>query len=219
MAKKKKRVSKRKIAAIVAGTIAATGLLWFGVKGTSPIPVPLYTVTRVFDGDTFETKEKQYIRLSGIDAPELGRCGAEEAKKELERLVLGKPVFIKSIYHTGPRSNGLVYTPSGFVNAAMLASGWATMNDRDNVDSPELYNAAKEARQKKLGVFGTKCTQTTNTRCPIKGNVGYENKPLYHTPDCPQYKNVIVELYKGDRWFCSEKEAKAAGFTKNPDCR
>jgi endonuclease YncB( thermonuclease family) len=201
-----------------AGVAAAGALLWFGTGHKNPVPVPLYMVVRVFDGDTFETAEKQYIRLSGIDAPELGRCGSSDATKELERLVLKTPVYIKILYHTGARSNGLVYSKDGLVNATMLASGWAVMNDRDNVDLPELYRAAAEARSKKIGIFSTLCTQTTNAACPIKGNIGVDDKKIYHTPDCTQYKNVIVELYKGDQWFCSEREAKAAGFTKNRDC-
>ncbi len=199
--------------------MAATGaLLWFGTGHKNPISVPTYTATHIFDGDTFATAEKQYIRLSGIDAPEVGRCGSTQATRELTKLIHNKKLYIKVLYHTGSRSNGLVYTDNGLVNAAMLSSGWATMNDRDNVDLPELYEAAKYAREKKIGVFGEQCTQTVNIKCPIKGNIGAENKKLYHTPDCLQYKNVIVALYKGDQWFCTEKEAKAAGFTKNPDC-
>lgn len=215
--KKEKRISSKKIykTKIVGITVLAAGIL---LIGGAKIHIPLYQSVHVFDGDTFETKEKQYIRLSGIDAPEIGRCGSMEATKELESLIANQPLYIKILYHTGARSNGLVYSKNGLVNAAMLKSGWAVMNDRDNVDSTELYAANAEARSKKIGIYSAKCTQTVNITCPIKGNIGEDNKKIYHTPDCPQYKNVIVALYRGDQWFCSEAEAKSAGFTKNSNC-
>lgn len=30
--------------------------------------------------------------------------------------------------------------------------------------------------------------------------------------------NLIVDNSRGDRWFCSEQEAKLAGFRKSEDC-
>lgn len=202
------------LTAVVAGTGLA---LYFGTK---LIGVPYYTAIRVFDGDTFETKEKQYIRMSGIDAPELGRCGSEEAKQMLEKLVLGKKLYIKVYYHQGARLNGLVYNDKGLVSTAMLSSGWAVFNDRDNVDLPEFTEATHKARVEKSGIFGPKCTQTTNTAkpsCNIKGNIR-KGKKIYHLPACKSYKTTDIQLYNGDEWFCTEKEAKDAGFTKATQC-
>ena len=39
-------------------------------------------VTEVVDGDTFQLKSGVRVRLMGIDAPEFGNCGSEEAKKK-----------------------------------------------------------------------------------------------------------------------------------------
>jgi hypothetical protein len=41
---------------------------------------------------------------------------------------------------------------------------------------------------------------------------------VYLRPDCPYYSIVNVRRFEGDRWFCSEKEAKAAGFKISPAC-
>jgi len=217
----KPRLSKLKIAGIATATVAigASLLLSFG-KGKA-IPVPSYTAIRVFDGDTFETKEKQYIRLSGINAPEKGFCGSGEAKKELEKLILGKKLYIKVLYHIGSRSMGLVYSDDGLVNAAMLASGWAELNDRENLDLPEFKTVTRYARDKQIGVFSGLCTQTTNSKsskCVIKANVTTNSKPTYHFPGCQAYAITKLELHHGDRWFCTEREAQKAGFRKAKTC-
>lgn len=217
----KPRLSKLKIAA-TAATAAAIGAMIFVSFGKGkPVPAAAYTAIRVFDGDTFETKEKQYIRLSGINAPERGMCGSEEAAKELERLILGKSLYVKVLYHIGSRSMGLVYTSDGLVNAAMLASGWAELNDRENVDLPEFKTATNQAREKQIGVFSVLCTQETNPKnpaCSIKANVTTNGRPTYHFPGCQTYNTTKLELHHGDRWFCTEKEAVKAGFRKAQTC-
>jgi hypothetical protein len=175
----------------------------------------------VFDGDTFETKEKQYIRISGIDAPEMGRCGSEEAKSALENLILGKKLYIKIVYHVDSRMMGLVYTDTGSVGAAMLQKGWAIKIDKEAIHDPLMQKATETAREKKIGIFSTLCTQTKNPKqptCNIKGNIVAGDQKTYHTPDCQSYSFTSVQLYMGDQWFCSEKAALEAGYTKATQC-
>lgn len=217
----KHRLSKQKIAGVTAATVAVGASLFLSFGKGKPVPVPSYTATRVFDGDTFETKEKQYIRLSGINTPEMGQCGSTEAKKTLEKLILGKPLYVKVLYHIGSRSMGLVYTDEGLVSTAMLASGWAELNDRENLDLQELKDATNQAREKKIGVFSDLCTQETNPKqptCSIKANVTTNGLPTYHFPGCQTYATTKLELHHGDRWFCTEKEALKAGFRKAKTC-
>ena len=57
-----------------------------------------FLVTNVIDGDTFETSDKKLIRLLGVEAPELGLCGADESKKQLENLILNKKYFFFGYY-------------------------------------------------------------------------------------------------------------------------
>ena len=217
----KKYFSKKKIAGVIAGAAIIGASVFVTFRGKKPVELPAYTAVRVFDGDTFETAEKQYIRLSGIDSPETGLCGSTEAKATLEELILGKPLYIKILYHIGSRAMGLVYTEDGFVNAQMLSSGWAEMNDRDHVDSPELVTATELAREAKRGVFGKLCTQETNPdkpSCAIKANVTSNTVPTYHLPGCGSYTTAVIQLHHGDRWFCTEKEAQKAGFRKASTC-
>jgi micrococcal nuclease len=217
----KPRLSKLKIAGIATATAAIGATLFLTFSRGKPITVPSYIAVRVFDGDTFETKEKQYIRLSGINSPEMGQCGSEEAKKELEKLILGKQLYIKVLYHIGSRIMGLVYTNKGLVSTAMLASGWAELNDRENLDLPEFKTATNQAREKKIGIFSGLCTQEINPKnptCSIKANVTAKGQPTYHFPGCQAYATTKLELHHGDRWFCTEKEALKAGFRKAETC-
>ena len=54
-------------------------------------------VTRVIDGDTFETdRRKNPIRLANVDSPEIGQRGGPTAKKALEKMILGEEVSIQT---------------------------------------------------------------------------------------------------------------------------
>ncbi len=56
------------------------------------------TVTKVLDGDTFETgSRKNPVRLANVDAPEKGQRGAAQARKALRDLVEGEKVRIVTI--------------------------------------------------------------------------------------------------------------------------
>jgi endonuclease YncB( thermonuclease family) len=52
-------------------------------------------VTRVVDGDTVELGNGESVRVVGIDTPERGECGYDEAAANLERLVLGRQVRLR----------------------------------------------------------------------------------------------------------------------------
>lgn len=50
--------------------------------------------------------------------------------------------------------------------------------------------------------------------CPIKGVVRASSK-IYALPWSDAYANAKVRPERGERWFCSEDEAKAAGFSSS----
>ena len=47
--------------------------------------------------------------------------------------------------------------------------------------------------------------------CIIKGNVNREGERIYHMPGGNSYAKINMDV-PGKRWFCSEDEAKAAGW-------
>src|SRR5262245_61880895 len=59
----------------------------------APAPASV-TVTHVVDGDTLDLSSGERVRLIGIDAPEVGACGADTATARLEALVLGQAVAV-----------------------------------------------------------------------------------------------------------------------------
>lgn len=50
-----------------------------------------------------------------------------------------------------------------------------------------------------------------NDHCLIKGNIG-SNGRIYHVPGSASYDATKIDVSKGERWFCTEAEARAAGW-------
>ena len=48
--------------------------------------------------------------------------------------------------------------------------------------------------------------------CNIKGNVSAKGERIYHMPGQQHYAKTIISESKGERWFCSEAEARSAGW-------
>jgi hypothetical protein len=49
--------------------------------------------------------------------------------------------------------------------------------------------------------------------CAIKGNISRQGERIYHTPWGDRfYERTRIDEGRGERWFCSEKEAAEAGF-------
>ena len=47
--------------------------------------------------------------------------------------------------------------------------------------------------------------------CQIKGNISSGGK-IYHLPGSDSYDRTKIDESKGERWFCTEEEARAAGW-------
>lgn len=182
-----------------------------------------YTVTEVTDGDTFVTNTGAKVRILGIDAPEMGLCGSEEAKAELEKLILNKKVKISATANdTFKRLVSDVYLDGSSVNNLMVASGWAAYDSSDSLDAKAMRESGENARKNKIGVYSEKCSQTVslNSKCRVKANINdtYGTK-IYYLPSCTiRYDNISVDLFRGDQWLCTEKEAQSAGFVKAKAC-
>ena len=51
--------------------------------------------------------------------------------------------------------------------------------------------------------------------CRIKGNVSYNRgKRIYHMPGDRDYARTRIDPSRGERWFCSEAEPRAAGWRR-----
>lgn len=181
----------------------------------------LYTVKRVVDGDTLIIDNNQEVRLANIDAPEKGLCGFEEAKQSLEKIALGKQIAIEG--KTNDKFGRLLvsaWLKGELVNEKMVKSGWVRYVSQGG--NKQLSEIDDEVEKQKLGIYGL-CVETTNKdnpKCLIKGNnrKGTDDH-IFITPGCKGYTNTDIARDQGDEWFCSEKEAIAAGYVKAANCK
>lgn len=52
--------------------------------------------------------------------------------------------------------------------------------------------------------------------CNIKGNISIgSGERIYHMPGQEYYRATIIRPEYGERWFCSEEEARAAGWRRS----
>lgn len=176
-------------------------------------------VVRVVDGDTFDLEGARRVRLAGIDAPEYPKgCLAQETKERLEELVLGKEVKVEEVKKDNfGRSVAFVFVKEVFVNRVLVEEGLAKARKADLQYSALLLERQEEAKRVKRGIWSSLCLPKEG--CVIKGNVRRDRGTrIYHLPECFNWEKIVVNEKEGDRWFCSEEEAKSAGFVKSKDC-
>ncbi|HYO40073.1 MAG TPA: thermonuclease family protein [Nocardioidaceae bacterium] len=79
-----------------------------------------FVVARVVDGDTVELVGGQDVRIVGVDTPERGDCGYDEATAAMERLVLGRRVRLTVSDEDRDRYGRLLrYVDVGAVDAGL----------------------------------------------------------------------------------------------------
>jgi endonuclease YncB( thermonuclease family) len=88
---------KKLVGAVVAAVMLAS---------TSAAPASAANVAYVVDGDTIRLQSGVYVRLIGIDTPEVGECGYRAAKRKLDQWVgsqarLVNPASVDDYDHYG----------------------------------------------------------------------------------------------------------------------
>lgn len=189
---------------------------------------------RVVDGDTLDVNSVRY-RLHGIDAPEAGQTCADRVGSRWD---CGQAAitFIKKLIVTGSvtcddrgqdaygRTLAVCFAGNKDINAEMVRSGMAWAFRRYSLDYAPLETIAAGAG---VGVWQA-ATETPwdyrsqrwrssdnsapDPACPIKGNVSRKQEKIYHVPWSKDYGKTKIDESKGERWFCSEDEAVAAGW-------
>jgi endonuclease YncB( thermonuclease family) len=53
------------------------------------------------------------------------------------------------------------------------------------------------------------------TACVIKGNINAKGERIYHVPGGEYYDVTGIDTSRGERWFCTEAEAQAAGWRRS----
>lgn len=62
----------------------------------------------------------------------------------------------------------------------------------------------------------TRAAAAPAAECNIKGNISVKNgERIYHVPGQEYYSETQISPGKGERYFCSEAEARAAGWRRS----
>lgn len=199
---------------------------------TVALAIDLKGLARVVDGDTLVVQGVT-VRLHGIDAAESGqRCVGKSRKITRpgdSAMQLLETLSADGVTCSGTHSDdygrliAVCRTAGGKdIEQSLVAAGWAWAFVKYSADYVADETLAKE---KGMGVWAMACeppwkfrakrweiaVQRAPTGCPIKGNIS-ANGHIYHTPWSRNYAKTKVNTAKGERWFCSEKDALAAGW-------
>ncbi len=188
----------------------------------------------VIDGDTIEV-HGQRIRLHGIDAPESRQlcrldgkpwqCG-KDAANALADKIARRPVTCEDLGRDRYKRIIARCTVGGEdLEKWMVSQGWALAYRRYSLDYVEQEAEAQAARR---GIWagefvkpwewrrGKRIAANDNApgQCRIKGNINRKDERIDHAPGDNWYDRTRIDPAKGERWFCSEAEARAVGWRK-----
>jgi micrococcal nuclease len=182
-----------------------------------------------------------------VDPRKTVECFGREASDNAKKLLSGQEVRVKADSTQDDRDKygrqlRYVWRRDGlFYNLEAIKDGYAY---EYTYQLPYTYQkdfkaAQKNAQEKKLGLWadgacGEKNIKPVNTNnlitgaCVIKGNISSNSSAsakttadeakIYHLPECAYYKQTVIDESKGEKWFCSEAEAIAAGWRKAKNC-
>lgn len=191
-------------------------------------------VTRVIDGDTIEIEGGRRVRYIGINTPETVdprkavECFGREASAQNRALVEEKEIEMEKDVSDKDKYGRLlryIWLEDLFVNDYLVRQGFAqaATYPPDVKYQERLSEAEHQAREGKRGLWDA-CPLTSTTgkswqgSCEIKGNISSTGEKIYHLPECSSWEKTVISEEKGERWFCSEAEAQAAGWRRAKNC-
>ena len=189
---------------------------------------------QVQDGDTLRVAGEK-VRLLDVDAPELAqRCegGPKElaacgklAAEMLETKLEGATITCRGDERDDyDRLLARCSLGGEDLSTWLVEQGWGLAFRRY---STRLVATEETARAAERGLWKTSLEPPWEFRtrrwaeagskapggCAIKGNISRKGERIYHTPWGDRfYERTRIDEDRGERWFCSEKEAADAGF-------
>lgn len=167
------------------------------------------------DGDTIEIHGHQRAALALSD--KIGQRAISCEQRDVDR-------YRRIVAVCRPDNEDL--------NGSLVSEGWTAAYRRFSTDYVPAEKAARsakraiwagasttpeESRRGKNGESATKPSKTEQpAECVIKGNISRRTgERIYHVPGGEYYDVTRIDRLKGERWFCSEAEAKAAGWRRS----
>lgn len=213
--------------------LSICSLIVLTLLATLAFPATAETIfgrARVVDGDTLSIGADR-VRLFGIDAPEhdqtcdrggqVWACG--QAATEALAEVVGRARLSCEVQDRDRYGRAVAICAAGGTDLAeALVERGAAMAYRRY--SLRYVAAETRARAGRVGIWGGQMVVPEVYRhgadageavagCAIKGNVGTHGR-IYHLPGQADYAATRINEARGEAWFCSEAEARAAGFRK-----
>lgn len=194
---------------------------------------------RVIDGDTFDVGDVR-VRLFGVDAPEKDQtCGGRGAPKwacgawvtsEVRARYEGRRARCeRQDTDRYGRAVARCSVNGEDMGRALVSDGLAFAYREYSLD----YDLdEKRAAVRGVGVHGSAVQRPADYRaetrsaanaaalaeaprgCVIKGNISSKGARIYHMPGQKHYGPTRIDTRKGERWFCSEAEARSAGWRR-----
>lgn len=227
------KTASRKTTPVAAPTASSSR------KPAAPGLVP---VVGVSDGDTIKVRlggKTERVRVIGIDTPELrsNDCYAQQAASKMQSLVQSKSVqlvadptqddrdrygrLLRHVRLADGRSVAELLIAGGFGReytydvpyvgqAAHLRAQSAAKSAHRGIWSSGCLSAVAPAPAPKTAA--PKPSAAAPTSCLIKGNIASDGEKIYHVPGGAFYDVTKISESKGERWFCTESEAQAAGW-------
>ena len=108
----------------------------------------------------------------------------------------------------------------------MVKQGWALAYRKYSADYVPHERTAKAARRGvwrgeviapwrwRRGERLEAAARTDSGECRIKGDVNRKGTRIYHVPGGASYARTRIDTAKGERWFCTEAQARAAGWRR-----
>ena len=185
-------------------------------------------------GDTLRIGSTLIV-LAGIEAPETGqscrrasgrwRCGTA-ARDALARLIRGRSVSceitgeLKGGIKTGACATGdadlaekLVEDGMVFAASSFFLNHYARIERKARAEKNGLWAGEAERPQEWRERRWAEAKEKAPDGCPIKGRIR-SGARTYLLPWSPAYETVRLSRARGERWFCSESEAEAAGWRR-----
>jgi len=180
----------------------------------------------VIDADTIRVSGET-VRLFGIDAPEKGQPCTISGRR-IDCGLWATAAVEKAFDDRGRDRYGRLVAKCAVgaqdMGEAIVVSGFAEAFRRYSLD---YVDAEKQAIVAGRGIWAGEMAKPSTYRdqqraassvsggngCSIKGNISGSGR-IYHMPGQEHYDRTRINASKGERWFCSEAEARAAGWRR-----
>ncbi len=195
-------------------------------------------VVSVTDGDTIRVRyqgRSTPVRLIGLNAPETTQCYGSHATSRMRELTKGGYVWMKAdgsqgqrdkynrllrhLYTSGGRSLAVIQIQEGRAREYTYNRAYAGQYTHRRAQASAkagkrgLWRSCATAPRPRTTVAPKPKPRTTST-CRIKGNISSSGR-IYHLPGQRLYSVTKIDTSKGERWFCSETQARNAGWRKS----